>query len=243
MKYGPYSYSRQSTYYSCPNKFKLTYIDKIFITSDSYALKKGSWLHESIENILLGSKIKQPKDMEPEESKECKTILKGFLESDFFKSILHLSETYEMKVEEGVGFDEHFNIVPYNEASFFRGFIDLHLYSEKKCIIIDWKSGKLKSLENQDFLQNEIYALWFLLKNPEVWEVSVVFFYLEHNRYNRKIITRDDIGNLKNKIYKRIEKIEDTEDFKKTITKLCGYCDYLKDGYCELSDSELLSVL
>lgn len=243
MKYGPYSYSRQSTYYSCPNKFKLTYIDKISIPSDSYALKKGSWLHESIENILVGSKPNQPEGMEIEEIQECKVILKDFLDSEFFKSIKTLSETYEMKVEEGVGFNEHFDTVPYSEASFFRGFIDLHLYSEEKCIIIDWKSGKLKSLEQQDFLQNEIYALWFLLKNVKVKEVKIVFFYLEHNKYNSKIITRKDIENLKNKIYKKINKIENTHNFEKSLSKLCGYCDYLKEGYCELNDSELLKVL
>ena len=72
IKFAPYSYSKISTFVSCPKKFKFQYIDKIGTFLDTPALIKGRTIHYLIENSSLS----------PDEySDEMKQNIKDFPEA------------------------------------------------------------------------------------------------------------------------------------------------------------------
>jgi len=70
-----------------------------------------------------------------------------------------------------------------------------------------------------------------------------MYFYIESLKINKRILYREDINNLTETFQTRIDNIENTEEFDKNVTKLCLWCDYLKEGHCELSDKELMKIL
>jgi hypothetical protein len=59
-KLDKYSYSKISTYHQCPMKFKIHYLDKNYLFSDSIATEFGSLTHETEEAIALALQAGQP---------------------------------------------------------------------------------------------------------------------------------------------------------------------------------------
>jgi hypothetical protein len=59
-KLDKYSYSKISTYHQCPMKFKIHYLDKNYLFSDSIATEFGSLTHETEEAIALALQVGQP---------------------------------------------------------------------------------------------------------------------------------------------------------------------------------------
>ena len=49
MRFSPYSFSRMSSYETCPKKFQFSYIDKIPVNRSTTALDKGSYIHHCLE--------------------------------------------------------------------------------------------------------------------------------------------------------------------------------------------------
>ena len=78
---------------------------------------------------------------------------------------------------------------------------------------------------------------------PEVQRVKCIYSYVEHDFRNSKVFTRDDIDTIQKIFSDKIEKIEYSIIFRKNITKLCGWCDFLKQGHCTLEDNELLKII
>ena len=85
LKYAPYSFSKISSFNSCPQKFKFQYIDKIGAFIETPALIRGRAVHYCIENFHLDIS---------EYSDEIKNNIKQFPEildivENFKKSSVH----------------------------------------------------------------------------------------------------------------------------------------------------------
>ena len=55
-----YSYSKISTYHQCPMKFKIHYLDKNFVFSESIATEFGTLVHATEEAIAMAIQARQP---------------------------------------------------------------------------------------------------------------------------------------------------------------------------------------
>ena len=55
-----YSYSKISTYHQCPMKFKIHYLDKNFVFSESIATEFGTLVHAMEEAIAIALQASQP---------------------------------------------------------------------------------------------------------------------------------------------------------------------------------------
>ena len=59
-KLDKYSYSKISTYHQCPMRFKLHYLDKNYLFSDSVATEFGTAVHECEERIATAIRVGEP---------------------------------------------------------------------------------------------------------------------------------------------------------------------------------------
>lgn len=237
----PWSLSKVQCYESCPMKYKFQYIDKIKPTQTE-ALAKGSKIHSILENIdnFIDNQTKDPEY----------DIVNKFIKSDEFNSIKEFVQNGEKEVAFGID-AANGKLVPsqYSNDVLFRGKIDV-LYKNN---ILDYKTGKFKTFEEQDWTQLKWYTVWFFLKYPEYNSVNISYVYVEHNRINTITVTKDEIEYIVNDMLLRIKNVAVAES--KPITKcnksvLCGWCSYMlkceeleppKDNFIpELIDFELL---
>jgi ATP-dependent exoDNAse (exonuclease V) beta subunit len=236
MKFAPYSYSRIESF-NCPQKFKLSYIDKIKIPSTHDALEKGTRIHQILEfyddykktNILPEFEYDLIKT--DERKKEIEDIALNFMISELGLKYFEEQESIGDEIE--FGLDKKLNPVPYNSPlAVMRGKIDKIIKSNNHYTIIDWKSGKFPDERWHSNDQAMMYALWFFRKYKEVDEITATYVYVEHNKEHVYKFKREYIQNYATSYSKKITKIETCEDFYKNETKLCDYCDFRKSGYC-----------
>lgn len=252
MKYSPYSFSKQDTYFSCPRKFKYQYIDKIKGVSDNRALEKGSYIHEKLENFIMC--VDEPpfetfifKLLNKEEQKECEQIVKDVIETDFYKKIKQMGEKYKILVEEGfslVGKNWEPNIYSPKDVDevIYKGKIDLIILSGKKAICIDHKTGKYKELQYQSYEQVMLYCIYIFKKYPQIEEIKCFYSYVEHDKRNEKVITRDELQKMEKHFKDKLQKIENDSKFDKNVTKLCNWCNF-RHKFCDLTDAELMKII
>ena len=251
-KYAPYSYSKQESYFSCPNKFKLTYIDKIKCISENKAFEKGSYVHLFLENKISPTSENHEellnytfKLLTPQEQKEIKDLCVRIFVSEYFQKLYRIVSVSDIiGVEQGFSFDKEWN--PYSEYKrdqeiLISGYIDLMAIKGKTGFVLDYKTGKPKG-QYQTYEQAELYAL-FLLKQYNLEKVKTIYYYVEHDTVYSKEYTFLEIQALQNKFTDLLKTIENTTYFKKKVTKLCAWCDFFKSGDCSLSDEEILRVM
>ena len=205
-----FSFSSLSLYNTCPFAYKLSYIDKVKPVR-STALVKGSNVHSILE--------KYPEIQEKEYKFNENLIVSNFLNSEignYFKDVLLNKKTAR---EFKFGLTRDFKNDTFKD-SFFHGIIDLIFFENDELNLCDYKTGKFK--ENQDFSQLLSYSLYF--KNYD--KIKINYLYVEHNKINSKIVTKEDIENTQNFIIKTTDIISEDKVFKRNCGKHCNWCQF-----------------
>ena len=241
LKYIPYSYSKIATYQLCPRKFKYFYIDKLEVKQQPQVhFDRGKLFHllleydgnlEKIKNTQDWNEIKEHKLLDKSQIKEIIGIYKKFISTKPGKDIVN--KKVFMK-EFALGLDKNLKITKYDsEDVLLRGYIDAAYLVQTNneirpdiCILVDWKSGKYKSQEEQTWYQLLWYSLGLFDANQELQKIILVYAYVEHNKINTKILKREDIERYKKTLYDNIQRIEQDTEFPKKETALCQYCDF-----------------
>lgn len=124
VKYKPYSYSKISTFKSCPRKFKLQYIDKIPGKLDTEALIKGRTVHYLIENShLLESEYSEEMKQNILVYPESLLIKKNFEQSSLGVKYLQNIDKPAMN-EYKLGLSTSLESSEYTKDSLFNGIVD-----------------------------------------------------------------------------------------------------------------------
>ena len=205
-----FSFSSLSLYNTCPFAYKLSYIDKVKPVR-STALVKGSNVHSILE--------KYPEIQEKEYKFNENLIVSNFLNSEignYFKDVLLNKKTAR---EFKFGLTRDFKNDTFKD-SFFHGIIDLIFFENDELNLCDYKTGKFK--ENQDFSQLLTYSLFF--KNYD--KIKINYLYVEHNKINSKIVTKEDIENTQNFIIKTTDIILQDKTFRRNCGKHCSWCQF-----------------
>ena len=203
-----FSFSSLSLYNTCPFAYKLSYIDKIKPVR-STALVKGSNVHSILEkfpNFIASKEFKFNENL----------IVSNFLNSEignYFKDVLLNKKTAR---EFKFGLTRDFKNDTFKD-SFFHGIIDLIFFENDELNLCDYKTGKYK--ENQDFSQLLTYSLFF--KNYD--KIKINYLYVEHNKVNSKVVTKEDIENAQNFIIKTTDIISEDKVFKRNCGKHSKY--------------------
>lgn len=243
--YGPYSHSRIDTFFQCPKKFKLNYIDEIKIDfKDSLATEKGSYLHQVLEYNIINKKYPEFEFKLITDLKELYVLRDNILKTKYYQSLKSkFSKATEAYVELSFGLDDNIIPVSYEDTSLFRGHIDLFMKKDDKAIIYDYKSGKLKDKRYQKYDQVEMYVMWAFKKYSDLQEIITGYYYIEHDIVYKKKYIRSDLEPIIKKFMEKLDIIENEKKYNKNVTKLCLWCSFYNEGYCELSDNELIEII
>ena len=207
-----FSFSSLSAYNTCPFSYKLAYIDKIEPVR-SIALVKGSNVHAILEKYP----VIQEKEYKYNEKEIAFYFLnKCILNGVQLKEILTKRKTAR---EFKFGLTKNFENDTYKD-SFFHGIIDLIYFDNDVLNICDYKTGKFK--ENQDFSQLLTYSLFF--KNYD--KIKINYLYVEHNKINSKVVTKEDIEKTQDFIIKTTDIISEDKVFKRNCGKHCNWCQF-----------------
>jgi len=240
MKYNPYSISKFGTFESCNKKFKLQYIDKIKIEKiPQMALERGLYFHTIIENnydynIEVGTNDVFTED----EKQKCYNTLKNFEYSEIGKFYKEKADIpwIESKHEEKFGFKVHNTEVIscdyWDKDCWIRGAIDFYYIEDNKLYIVDWKSGKDKSKDNEfGIIQAMAYTIYMFIKYPNINNIQANFVFIEHSTQKVINFNRNKFNKYIKYFYNKTKNLEKTEIFKENVSALCEYCDF-KDIYC-----------
>lgn len=217
MKFSPYSYSKISTYQSCPKKFKFKYIDKIkvpFVYNE--ALIKGGCLHHILEH--------HPEISTHKHQEKYQHIADEFINSRDGAILLSQESIREMSI----GLTTDLEPCSYSDKSaLFRGYVDYFTVNNAILHIVDYKSGRLKDIKFQSFDQNMYYAIYFFQKYTKLNKIKITYQYIEHeNADNSIVLDRMYLDNYKTQLLENINSIETDSVFNKCKTALCNYCDF-----------------
>lgn len=131
LKFAPYSFSRISTFQTCPRKFKYTYIDKADKQPQNMEpLLKGGAVHHILENY--------PKPSTHKLAPQYQHIVDEFLRTDHGRKLMFRDSTREFDF----GLDSNLMPCSYNSKdAIFRGSVDyIFIENDEKIIEIEINS-------------------------------------------------------------------------------------------------------
>ena len=239
-----WSYSKIESYFQCPQKFRLRYIEKVPTeTKGTIHTFFGTMLHNVIERMYLEREKGRISSLNI-----IWNLFENEWKNEFRKDELLFSEKEPEFFLEGKRIIQEFykkflsdkSKTLFTETQFF-----LDLEGKQYCIRIDrlsktdgvfevrdYKTGKPKTRSEllRDY-QLKVYALWVFENYQDARKVRLIWHYLR-NMYDVDIeLARKDVKETKAFIKQRIDSVEKAivEDrFPAVKSPLCNYCDFLE---------------
>lgn len=226
MKYAPYSFSKISIFFDCPKKFEFAYINKIE-KDDTYIdpiyFRRGRFLHAYIADRLNGGDGTKLKNYNVSVDEKMK--LTDMADDTLNHEYIMLTYDFDINsIETYISLDKNLEPTRSKIENAIGGYVDYFAIKDTFGTVIDWKSGKARKCP--DFSQLELYAIWLFQKYPDLDELDLVFFYVEHNTLEFKTITPNDVFSLKNDLIYKIDTIEKTHTFSKKESDKCVECPF-----------------
>ena len=230
-----YSLSKIQCFEQCPLKYRLKYIDKVE-TERNIACKRGSSVHHIFENLDILETFRNP------ENEDALKVVDNFLNSEVGKSLLPIIKNAQKEVKIGLNKGEG-TLVPskYSRNCLFGGIIDLLNGNH----ILDYKTGKSKAYDEQDWSQLNWYAIWLFLAS-DYEEIKITYIYVEHNTENTKILKRSDLNSMMIDMLSRFKNVKQFEEHptdKQCKSYLCEWCDCKKHGRVYTANAVIINTL
>lgn len=230
LKYAPYSHSRIAAWQTCPRKFKYAYIDKIGQAVKVLALDRGSFIHCLLEFDGDMDKVKKSRDfkevkargiMKPADFKECINVYKNFRDG---KIGAWIKDRTQMFNELPIAMNKELNVIPYSDKDvIFRGYIDKIIRDDDTLYLMDYKTGKYRPDMKWDQL---LYYGISLFNSMPYNKIVLMNVFVEHNKFNKETIYREDIKKYQKALLTNIQSIEKDTEFCKNETALCNWCEF-----------------
>ena len=246
IKSNYYSYSKINTFFNCPQKYKIIYIDKIKKKDESIEAFMGNIVHSVLEWIFKNKINFQLFDVLVE---RYKLEWNNNWHRNIFIAKINLNKEfyYKLGIECLRNFYKNYhdsnNIKEIKtefivESKFYnfilRGIIDrLDIY-EDSIYIHDYKTGKAMSRNKiRNNLQLFIYFLAIQSQYPEK-NIILNWHYLrkKENQVISLSYSKDDIEQLKLNLKDKIQDIESfvkNDNFKAKESFLCNWCYYWEE--------------
>jgi len=252
-----YSYSRLESYKSCPQQFKLHYIDKIEVEEEGIEAFMGSRAHEALEKLYTDIRMTKVPTLE-----ELLAYYEEQWEKNWHDGIKIVRKEYKPEHYREVGrkavaeyyeqhqpFDESRTIAleykvtfPIDESGEYTilGYIDrIAVARDGTYEIHDYKtSGRLPTQAQIDKDQQlALYQLAVSEMWPDVKKVDLVWHYLVFGKELRSQRSPEQLAGLKKEVMASIRKIEEDSDFRPRESALCDWCSYF--SYCPAKKHEM----
>ena len=238
------------TYRQCPQKFKLSRIDRIQEPPTWYT-HLGTFVHEVLEHLygadpdtrtiehvraLAGQRWTEGNWQEAVEALEAKPGSIADFKKQAFACMSNLFTLEDPTVTEFDGMEHEVNAEV--EGVRMKGYIDRFMFTDEGIIISDYKTGKVPdsrwNSEDDKFFQLLAYALMLEASDQEVTS-KVQLLYLAKPVVHELAATPVKLSIAKGTIVETKEGIDASSasgDFHCNVGKLCDWCFYKKTGHC-----------
>jgi putative RecB family exonuclease len=245
-----YSHSQLSTYETCPQQYKLAYIDRIEVETESIEAFMGSRVHDALEKLYRDLKVTKLNTLEEllgfyhqsweknwsnmvqiirkEYSAEEYRRLGEKCISDYYKRYYPFDQGRTLGLEENIYFS-----LEEEKGYWIRGFIDrLTLIDNSILEIHDYKTsnrlptrGDVNSDRQLAFYQMGVEGKW-----KDIREIRLIWHYLSFDTEIQSSRTPEELHQLRQATLELIQKIEADRKFLPKEGPLCDWCDY--QGIC-----------
>lgn len=236
------SYSKVTTYYQCPKKYKLSYIDKLPRKSNIFGLL-GSFAHQILEYFHETYLNDDTKDIPYEKAmkisfdkalKEYKDKLDKEKIDEVYQMMLDYLTIYVNEKEEDkpiILSVEKKIWAPVDNEIVLYGYID-RVQRDKDGLlhVIDYKTTKdPKYLK--DRMQLLLYGYSLAIDDNSIEKIRTSYILLKHKmRYMTEEHTREELIAAKDNLLSKWRKIIEDKLFRATPLKFkCTYCDFLDE--------------
>lgn len=213
-----HSYSKWLTWHQCPAKYNYSYNLKLPRTPIGPAGQRGTDIHESVDNYILGKVDRMHND----------------IHKDWGAYIAPLTQ-WECAPEEEWAVTKKWLPVPFNdEKAWARGKFDLRHRNDTELHIKEWKTGKVY---DEHAYQKHLYATVALVLFPAYNSVVVQGVYFDQPKKKQpqpEEHSRADLPIMKMTWQDRFKRLEQDKDFNPNPSFMCRYCDFsaAKQGPC-----------
>ncbi len=245
-----YSHSQLATYETCPQKYKLSYIDKIEVETEGIEAFMGSRVHEALEKLYRDLKVTKLNTLEElvdfyhqSWEKNWNNLVQIVRKDYSVQDYRHLGEKciadyykryYPFDHGKTLGLEEYIYFPLEEEKGYWiRGYIDrLTLVDSSILEIHDYKtSNRLPAQEDvRSDRQLALYQMGVGEKWQGIQEVKLIWHYLTFDTEIHSSRTPDDLHQLRHATLELIQGIEADRQFLPKEGPLCDWCDY--QGFC-----------
>ncbi len=245
-----YSHSQLSSYETCPQQYRLAYIEKIKTETEGIEAFMGSRVHDTLEKLYRDLKVTRLNTLEEllsfyhqsweknwndmvqiirkEYSAEDYRRLGEKCISEYYKRYYPFDQGKTLGLEENIYFP-----LEEEKGYWIRGFIDrLTLVNNSILEIHDYKTsnrlpsqGDVESDRQLAFYQMGVGGKW-----QDIREVRLIWHYLTFDTEIHSSRTPEQLHQLREATLELIRRIETDRQFLPKEGPLCDWCDY--QGFC-----------
>ena len=208
VKIPPFSFSSLSKFETCPRQYYLTRVAKLVREPPTVHTTWGNDVHKAIEE-----RVKNKKPL-PGQMEKWEQLVAPF---DIVKGVVSVEQKLSLTR----------NLTPtgwFDPSAWCRAIIDLSVDAGKKSLLLDWKTGKVKSDVDQLRLST---AIWLKTK-PYVEKVYAIYMWLAHGKATPVEFTRDDAAEIIVDFTVRSRRLEESYERDRWLPKPSGLCN----GWC-----------
>jgi len=245
-----YSHSQLTTYETCPQKYKLSYIDKIEVETEGIEAFMGSRVHEALEKLYRDLRVTKLNTLEDllnfynqNWEKNWNDLIQIVRKDYSAEEYRHLGEKciedyykhyYPFDHGRTLGLEEYIYFPLEQEKGYWiRGYIDrLTLVDSSILEIHDYKtSNRLPAEEDvRSDRQLALYQMGVAEKWQGIQEVRLIWHYLTFDTEIHSSRTPGELHQLRQTTLDLIEKVEADRQFLPKEGPLCDWCDF--QGFC-----------
>ncbi len=200
----PWSYSSLQAYETCPRRYYLTRIAKAIKEPQSEAMLWGNQVHKALETAVG----------------EGKALAPNFVQ---YQPIVD-----KLRASDGRKFTEQrFGLTPslkptefFGKDVWFRGVLDLTVIKTKIGMVLDYKTGSVKT----DGDQLKLFAAATFAQHPYLETVKTGYVWLAHDKITTKDFTKADVPIIWQEFIPRIKRMEKAQDDDKWLPNPSGLC-------------------
>lgn len=200
----PWSHSSLTAFETCPRRFHITRIAKLIKEPQTEATLWGNEVHKALELAVAGTKPLGANFTQYQPIVDRVRAAKGrkFTEQKF-------GLTSSFRPTEFFGKDV-----------WFRGVLDLVITTPKVGVVLDHKTGKVKT----DGDQLKLFAAATFAQHPYLETVKTGYIWLAHDKVTTQEFKKDDVPGIWQEFLPRIQRMEKAQDDDKWLPNPSGLC-------------------
>lgn len=211
-----FSYSRLTSYETCPKKYHALSVAKSVKEAESEHTIYGTEVHLAFANFFKkGTKL----PLHMQQYQKYLAAIKAYPGTFIVEQKLAINTLYE-----ATGW--------FDNDVYCRIISDLTILHGTTGIMWDWKTGK----PSKDFTQLKLAAAVMFLLVPELTKIVMAFFWTKNKTITKEIITRDEMPEVWSNLLPRIQRYMDAHgavEFPPKPGPLCKYCPLTTCPYWE----------